>query len=72
MKCHTCGAGGYVTCVWRASDVLKTWVYMHELGDEYIWQGEHSRTFRNHEGAWSQQLEWRNHAGTCKVNYSTS
>ena len=51
MKCHTCGAGGYVTCVWRASDVLKTWVYMHELGDEYIWQGEHSRTFGNHEGA---------------------
>ena len=48
-------------------------MYEHELGVRYsMWQGEHSRTFGNHEGARGQQLEWRNHAGTCKVNTFTS
>ena len=46
-----CGAGWCVACVRRASDVIKTWVYEQELADGYIWQGEHSRTFGNHEGA---------------------
>ena len=72
MGWHMCGAGWCVTCVWRVCDVIKTWVCEQELGDRYIWQGEHSRTFGDHKGAWSQQLEWRNHAGICKVNYSAS
>ena len=72
MRWHTGGAGWCVTCVWRASDVIKMWVYEQELGDRYIWQGEHSRRFGNHEGAWSKQMDWWNHMGTCKVNRFTS
>ena len=72
MRWHTYGAGWCVACVWRVSDVIKTWVYEQELGDRYICQGEHSRTFGNHEGAWSKQLEWWNHMGTFKVNWFTS
>jgi len=66
MRWHMCGAGWCVTCVWRVRDVIKTWVYEQELGDGYIWQGEHSRTFGNHEGlevsSWSGGI-MRGHAG---------
>jgi len=31
LRWHMCGAGWYVTCIWRTSDVLKTWVYEHQL-----------------------------------------
>ena len=72
MRWHMCGAGWCVTCVWRASDVIKMRVYQHELESRYIWQGEHSSTCGNHGEAWIQQLEWRNYAGTCKVTNSTS